>query len=61
MMPSIGFMIGCYILVRMLIIMTRPKGRREHWSVLILALVTSIVTVVVMVSLVAGPPPPALC
>lgn len=51
MIAAIGIMIGCYVLVRMLALLTRPADRREHRVVRIAAAVTCVVTVFVMASL----------
>jgi hypothetical protein len=57
MIAAIGFMVGCYILVRMAALMTRPPARREHSVVRVLALLTCVVTVITMVYLWVGPQP----
>jgi hypothetical protein len=57
MLTPIGVMLGCYILVQMLALLTRPADRRENGYVLIAALLTCLVTAGAMVSLLAGPSP----
>lgn len=54
MIPTIGFMIGCYIITRMVAIATRTGDRSETGLVKGLAIVTALVAAWGIVSLMAS-------
>jgi hypothetical protein len=54
MVPTIGIMIGFYIITRMASFLTRTGDRREQAIVQIFAVVTIIVTALAIVSLFGG-------
>ncbi len=51
MIPDIGVMIGAYIITRMISFLTRKEQRAESFIVKVLAVITIIVTVVVIIDL----------
>ena len=55
MVPTIGIMIGFYIITRMASFLTRSGERRESSVVQVFAVVTIIVTALVIMSLFGGP------
>lgn len=54
MIAEIGFMIGLYIITRMLSFITRTGERREHSLVIILAGITILITALIMIHLFFG-------
>lgn len=60
MLPALGFMVGCYIVVRMLSLLTQPVERREAPVVRVAAVLTILFTAVVLFVLWGTPTPPAL-
>jgi len=51
MIPSIGVMIGLYIITRMISLLTRKETRKEASAVTVCAVFTITVTVLVIISL----------
>ena len=51
MLPDIGIMIGCYILVRMISFLSRKENREEAKLVKVLAIICILVTLVCMADL----------
>jgi hypothetical protein len=60
MIAAVGFMVGAYILTRMVQVLTQPKERADSTLVQVLAVLTSIVAVLVMAYMFFGPTPTAL-
>jgi len=58
MIPTIGIMIGFYIITRMASFLTRSGERRESPVVQLFAVVTIIVTALAIMSLFSGPSSP---
>ena len=51
MIPTIGIMIGVYIVIRMISFATRKGERKESLIVVILSLLNIIVTIILMIDL----------
>jgi len=56
MIPDIGLMVGCYIIVRMVSFLSRRGDRQENAIVMILALIAIAVTLFGMGDLLFGHP-----
>lgn len=51
MIPTIGIMIGCYIITRMISFLTRKGDRAESTLVLVFAVITILITLLCMFDL----------
>ncbi len=54
MIPTIGLMIGLYIIIRMVSFITRSGDRKESTLVIVLSILNIFVTLSMMVSLLVG-------
>ena len=55
MLPAIGIMIGCYIITRMISLLSRINERKESIIVKLFCVITIIITLLCMLSLFAIP------